>query len=316
MLQHHIYHHNDLDGRASAAIIALYLERYKVTREHIHFYEMSYGMTLDDSKVDYANDQVYMVDFSLQPNEQMIDLMKKCQQKGLDTPLCWIDHHQTSVNFLEEVQKKDICYQGIIKSGKKAGCMLTWEYFFKGVHASEALQMLSQYDVWDEKGKCDWMHCKQLQLGMYASENDPKQDLEIWKDLLINKDRDQLLIILIKKGEVLLNNNEKRQKELGKLKAYKKEFAGYNGLLINHAEKGSSIFEVSHDISKYDIMVSYCFTKGKYWTVSIYSVNPEIDCGALCKQLGHKGPLKSGGGHKGAAGFQTSTKHMMELLGE
>jgi nanoRNase/pAp phosphatase (c-di-AMP/oligoRNAs hydrolase) len=36
---------------------------------------------------------------------------------------------------------------------------------------------------------------------------------------------------------------------------------------------------------------------GRMFTVSVYSTNPNIDCGAICKKYG-------GGGHKGAAGFQ------------
>ena len=52
-------------------------------------------------------------------------------------------------------------------------------------------------------------------------------------------------------------------------------------------------------MKKYPFCVAYCHDGDKY-QVSLYSVDPKIDCGAMCKLFG-------GGGHLGAAGFWCRT---------
>lgn len=301
-MKYHVWHHNDLDGRASAAIIDYYLSINDKSYE-INFYEINYGEPFDDSKVDYENDTVYMVDFSLQPYEKMKEV--------LDKDIIWIDHHKTCVEYVKEYGMDN---RGWIADDQGAACLMTWKYLFEDQEAPRGLKMLSQYDIWDKDGEYDWNDCKALQLGAYSMDTSP--DNTVFWHVVLTEDSDAALDNIIGKGHLLLSNNNKRQASLAKTYAYEMSFYGYKAIVMNTAESGSSVFENAFDVSKYEIMVSYRFTKGKYWTVSLYSTNPDINCGAICKEIGGQGPFKSGGGHPGAAGFQTDTKHLMSLLGE
>jgi nanoRNase/pAp phosphatase (c-di-AMP/oligoRNAs hydrolase) len=54
--------------------------------------------------------------------------------------------------------------------------------------------------------------------------------------------------------------------------------------------------------------------KGRFWSVSLYTEKSNIDCAALAKKLGYEGPLKSGGGHRQASGFQTDQEHLFSYI--
>jgi len=62
-----------------------------------------------------------MVDFSLQPFEEMIKLFKIFNDKFI-----WIDHHISAIN---DELTSNIKIKGIRKVGE-AACELTWQYFF------------------------------------------------------------------------------------------------------------------------------------------------------------------------------------------
>ena len=83
-----IFHHNDLDGILSAAII---LKKYP----QAECYEMSYTTPFDWSLITNPMEPVFMVDFGLQPFDNMIKLNSKCK-------LIWIDHHITAISEYEK----------------------------------------------------------------------------------------------------------------------------------------------------------------------------------------------------------------------
>jgi uncharacterized protein len=74
---------------------------------------------------------------------------------------------------------------------------------------------------------------------------------------------------------------------------------GFRAICVNKGFTNSKVFDSVWDATRHDMMITFCrlpLPKGQ-WTVSLYSDKPEVDCGAIAKSF-------SGGGHKGAAGFQ------------
>ena len=63
-----IIHHNDLDGRCSAAIVYRYLKKYNYNNEQIKLFEMDYETTFPIDKIT-KNEKVYILDFCLENDE-------------------------------------------------------------------------------------------------------------------------------------------------------------------------------------------------------------------------------------------------------
>ena len=86
-------------------------------------------------------------------------------------------------------------------------------------------------------------------------------------------------------------------------------------MMVNAPNRGSLLFaDGVVPPTSYDLMVGFNLTKEGYWTVSLYSVQDHIHCGDIAKQLGGAGPIPSGGGHKGAAGFQCDWPYLESLI--
>jgi nanoRNase/pAp phosphatase (c-di-AMP/oligoRNAs hydrolase) len=79
-------------------------------------------------------------------------------------------------------------------------------------------------------------------------------------------------------------------------------------------QRGSDRFASVYDPNKHEIMLGFAYENTDKITVSLYATHPLIDCGAIAKSCGEAGPFPGGGGHKGAAGFQTSWEFLMGTL--
>ena len=116
-----IYHHKDLDGKASAAVV-------KLKYPDAIFKGWDYGDPLPE--IEEGND-VIMVDICLEEKsnkvdkfEPMLEIAKKAKS------FIWIDHHKTSIQkYQESKDKRKNDIQVFCQVGK-AACELSWEYFF------------------------------------------------------------------------------------------------------------------------------------------------------------------------------------------
>jgi oligoribonuclease NrnB/cAMP/cGMP phosphodiesterase (DHH superfamily) len=299
-----------MDGHSSGAIVAFGLEKQGVNTDDILFYRMNYGQAFDDSLIDYKNDKIYIVDFSLQPYEKMEELSNKAN-------LVWIDHHITSVNWAKTTQFK---VDGKLEEGLKAACELCWEYFFPLQSTPDLIKRISQYDIWNkEYPDYNWEDEQiPLQTYLYNIETRPEEAMDWWTEQLSitpnsQKEMDSICKMICE-GRTLSEFKDKQLKSLTKANGYEAELCGYKVFAANTANRGSRQFELVVDMNDYDIVCSFALYQGKYWIVNLYSIKEEINCGSLAKQLGSEGPCKSGGGHPGAAGFQTSTDHLFSIL--
>ena len=139
------YHSADLDGKASAAIVA-YHER-KLHGHEVEFYGINYGDVFPWEKAEGR--VVYMVDFSLQPYEGMLKLAAVAKE------LHWLDHHESVLKDIEKCGYPK-CFHAIEVG--KAGCEIAWEYFNQDGNppVPEAVRLLGRYDVWCEDYEPDY----------------------------------------------------------------------------------------------------------------------------------------------------------------
>jgi hypothetical protein len=303
-MKYHIYHHDDMDGHSSGGLTGAFLMKNNVLMEDIKYYRMSYGDNFDDSQINYDEDIVFFVDFSLQPYTRMTELGDKLPTGNL----FWIDHHITTRRFLDE--NPDFNWQGIVHEGTKAACALVWEWFENTTPIHAGIELISQYDTWNKEGEYDWDNeVLPYQLYLASIETNPC-NTNFWSKFVYPSEEDTIPKE-IKEGKAIQGFNNRRQGKLVKDNAYEIDFCGYKAIVMNTPERGSIQFGPM--VENYDLALVYC-NQGPHWTVSLYSEKPEVDCGALAKQIGEDSPLKSGGGHKGAGGFQTSTEHLFSLL--
>lgn len=288
------YHGSDLDGECSAAIV-----KYKFPE--CELYPINYSDVFPWEIIKDPQELIFMVDFSLQPFDQMVKLHNSCD-------LIWIDHHKTAieaeVTSEHGINRSDWRIDGIRLNGK-AGCELTWEFIYgpdRPVWVGEVeerkmpkvVYFLGRYDVWDHSDP----DVLPFQYGMRLEDSDPNNQ-EFWKDLF-EHDFDTKRIR--QRGETILEYEEQTNIKLCKAYAFETILyvfgTPYKAICVNKGLGNSKVFDSVWDKNKYDLMIVFCrlpLPKCQ-WTVSLYTDKPEIDCGKIATVFG-------GGGHKNAAGF-------------
>lgn len=125
-----ILHHNDADGRCSAAVAIKYLKQYDFTWIAR---ELDYEQEIGDIPEGIVT--IYVLDLSFSPK-----IMRKLVEKY---DVIWIDHHITAIEKLDEF--KDLI--GIRRDGT-AACILTWEHFLPEQDMPAACKYIGDRDVW------------------------------------------------------------------------------------------------------------------------------------------------------------------------
>jgi oligoribonuclease NrnB/cAMP/cGMP phosphodiesterase (DHH superfamily) len=322
-----VFHRADYDGVCSAAIVKKFVpdcELYGIDYGD----PFPWGKVLDGPQVSAAEleagsglprRQVYMVDFSLKPDE-MKRLNKCCD-------LTWIDHHKSAIDSCEGLGIRGIRHSGL------AACELCWTWFdqhngaitnellvrhfevFAG-RRPEAVRLLGRYDVWDAKNP-DWQRIEAFQFGMRAKPGMMNPEDPGWWTLISGECVEPILrselVNTTATGRAILSYRDQEAKSLcadgahveyllppgGPFKGQRvnqQTMEGWCLVCLNSLQRGSWQFNSVWDPEKYDAMCVYGRLKNGKYRVSLYSTKEEVDCGAIAKALG-------GGGHKGAAGF-------------
>jgi len=266
------FYHNDLDGKCAGAIVKKYYSDCKM-------YEINYDHKFPWDLV--VDEHVIMVDFCLQPFSDMVKLNNMAK-------LEWIDHHKSAIDA-HKTSKESIVGA---RSTKKAGCELTWKYFFPEKTTPTGVTLLGKYDSWRQEQ--DWEDkVLPFQYGMRSFNADPVS--KIWNYVLKNNQR--FLLSTIKTGESILKYQKEYFRTYCKEAAFETILDGFGAIAVNIGLGSSQAFESVWDENKYYLMIAFWFKKGQF-TVSLYTTRDDIDCSDLAKKYG-------GGGHKRAAGFQT-----------
>jgi len=208
------YHHNDLDGWASAALI-----------NAKHNISLGYKTKINNSSIlnNCQGKKVAIVDFSF-PLKTMKFI------KDIAEELTWIDHHKES----EEI--KELGLKGI-HDNAKAACLLTWEYLYKA-EPYDAIKYAADRDIWLFQYKETKPYCYGLDL--LPQVQDPSSLL--WKALL--KDN-SLTKEIIAKGEVVMLKIENDLTWQSRLRVH---IVGDNEFIITNAT--SNISEVAEYLAK------------------------------------------------------------------
>jgi uncharacterized protein len=263
-----VFHHDDPDGRCSGFWV------YFAFHNEPELYEVDYDKTVPIYTVE-PNEEVWIVDFSIKPNE-MTDLL------GITPNVVWIDHHITSLkdyeNFSPEVKGK--------REVGMAGCELTFRYLYPDKEPPEFTKLIADRDLWKfEFGD----RTRFFNLGLMA--NNYKPDAPIWRTLANKENVDKL----VADGKVINRFKTYWSKDLRDGIGFDTIFEGYKCYALNIGNADSEYF--GDKIKEYDVIIAFSFN-GHIFKVSLYSEN--VDVSKIAKKYG-------GGGHVGAAGFDSKT---------
>lgn len=265
------YHKPDHDGHCSGAIV-------KRKFPNCEMFPINHGDDFPWEKIE-KNETVFMVDFCLEPKEDMIRLKNNCQ-------LIWIDHHISAIKASQELGFNNI--DGL-RSVEFSGCELTWKYLYYGEITPEAVRLIGRYDIWDHNSD---KRTIPFEYGLNLEETNP--DSEIWSRLL---DHDLKMVeTIVEHGNIIFNYETITNKRIMKSTSYIINFEGYRALVANRGFCDSYLFDSIYDPEKHDILIKYS-RYPECWRVSIITRKDEIDVSEIAKKYG-------GGGHRGASGFR------------
>lgn len=283
------FHKLDLDGKCSAAIV-------KRKYPDCEMIEVDYP---DRPGFDNIQDDetVFVVDFSFEP-EDMQALMDYT-----DGNVLWIDHHKSAIEKINNaVLPGTTTSLGQVISGKreigKAGCELTWEYLFPDEPMPEAVKLLGRYDVWDKDNPLWDEFILPFQYGMRINWWEPFSAQ--WQTLF---EHTSVVGDIKDNGACILEYENQRNTAYAKAMAFPVKFEGHEAWAINKALSNSKIFDTIEKAEDRPLWIFFSYKAG-IWRYSIYSApDSGIDVSQIAVKYG-------GGGHAGAAGFQ-SDKYLL-----
>lgn len=222
-----VYHHNDLDGMCSAAIV-----KYAMgDRSEVDFISLDYSqkeLDLPENIKKYW--RVYILDITL-PEKTMKELGNIFERSNL----IWIDHHISSI---EQFGEKFSDYEGIRQNGV-AACILTWRWFYGMKEIPKAVSYIGQRDIWQMGDDEEEI----LGLFEYLNLIDLEPDSYRWSQILQNFN----LRTWIDDGKTFRNVRLKSVYDLIEEIAYESEIDGHKCLKVNYSDH-RSISDMGHYI--------------------------------------------------------------------
>ncbi len=279
------FYHNDLDGRCAA---------FWVLKENpaCTCIPINYGIDFPFETIGNG-ERIYIVDYSIQPTEME-------QLLAITQDVIWIDHHISAINRYQGFGSaiKGIRYNGI------SGCMLTYLYFNvfnqRDVDSCEIqsarereeanipwfTKYIDDRDVWTfNYGN----QTKFFTIAFYIYDFLPTD--HVWEEMLELQNENQY----IGEGRVMQKYQDgwaKRYMRLG----FETDFEGLNCFALNLGMCSSNYFDsVAH--KDYDVLIAYAFN-GDSYAFKLFST--KVNVSEIAIKYG-------GGGHKGAAGFESKT---------
>lgn len=244
---------------------------------------------------------VYMLDYAIQPNEDMMKFYNFVTKiRGAE--FYWIDHHETALENLIHFN-----IPGLQRSST-CGAKLALE--FVKVNQPDAFTQMNEkiydlvdaFDTWKHDTNYSWD--KEILPGTLAlagfkpTLNDNKSEIvNFLKNSLDPKWSQSLDNYITSIGQAIKNYRDNSiDKESGMIYEAVWRETQYKCLVLNAIDKGSMVFDsVPHD--NVDLFVIWNFDGEKY-IYSVYTERDDIDVGQLCeKYLNGGGHQKSAGGH-------------------
>jgi oligoribonuclease NrnB/cAMP/cGMP phosphodiesterase (DHH superfamily) len=268
------YHKADLDGLCSGAIV-------KYRYPDCEMLPIDYGDLFPWDLID-KDDDVWMIDFCLQPFDQMISLDHRCK-------FIWIDHHSSAI---EESKKANYIILGS-QDTKYAACELVYHFIYPAKNQiPKAITLLGRFDRFDLDEEV--LH---FQYGMKIKE--PKELIpgsELWSKLFRNG---VSLESIRREGAIAYKAIMSIFRNFVRNNSFEFKIGDLRVIGCNIGGTNSLAFEEVYNHRLYDLGMWY-FRKGNgFYSATLFTGNDNINCGEICKILG-------GGGHRNIGGFQTN----------
>ena len=277
-----VYHHADMDGKCSGAIV-------RQRHPDCVLVPMDYKDEFPECLKGVGGDTIYIVDFSFDP--EVMELLAR------NNRVIWLDHHKSAI------EKARRTFPGLQRTDV-AGCELTWEYLNTAVKPPAAVTLIGSYDSWRWVRESEAVQDNVLAF-MAGCEQYP-----LWPDdprwaRLLSKAFDAHLDLL-QEGRVIRRYVAEQDLRMCKAAAYMDD----DGWLVCNTNRASkTVFDAFIKERGYQpkgIRTWYRCCSGEI-KVSLRSDDPQVDCSVLAS-------LHGGGGHRGAAGY-TLPAITPELLG-
>jgi len=259
-------HHNDLDGRCSAAIV------YEANKQ-CAFIEMDYRSPLPEKDIAW-DEEVFIVDFSLQKEGDWDRLFARTRN------VVWMDHHETAIKRQTDFAS---CLAGIRRTDR-CGAWLTWEWFNREIEPPYVVRLVDQWDRWVHNDADEVLN---FIAGMKIQDQDPRS--EIWEVLLDDYD----VVDIQDDGKIIRAYETRDNAQIVSQFAYPVILDGYHCLACNSNRHNSQVFDSIPIADRPEIFIAYVHD-GNQFTVSLYSTTVKVN--DIAMKFG-------GGGHPGAAGF-------------
>ena len=275
-----IFHHNDADGRCSAAIaFQFWAEAFmgETNPDRILLIEMEYSKQVPVERIE-ENEQVVIVDFSFKP-----DVMAEVLKRTTADRIQWIDHHVTAKDYDYGVELPGLRN---FENKAKAACELAWEFYYPQKTMPLGVRLVGDYDKW----ALEIPQSKTFVKGLTLCSQDP---ISVTWNRLLADGSDKFVDEIYQKGITCKEFQEKTAADYTEKHGYEAIFHGHTVFACGGYLWGSDKY--GDRLEQYPILLSHEFM-GDHWIVGLYSKCEHIHVGEIAQQYG-------GGGHKGAAGF-------------
>lgn len=262
-----VIHHNDMDGKAAAAVAWYFSEKH--SRKEIRYIPVGYN----DPIPEIEGKTIAILDLSLLP-PLIMDLESR-------NKVIIIDHHKTSLKYKS--------LENYIIDIEFCGAYLAWKYFFPQKSVPDIIQYVNDHDLW----KFLMPSSKEV---MYSL-NNINFDYDDLESFFTDFWRASLdMPKLIEDGRVLVSFIGKEVKSLCRRK-FMVNIGGQEMWAVN-----SPVFrsEIGNELALVHPNVGAVFSRGeKEWNFSLRSPVGGVDVSAIASMFG-------GGGHHNAAGFSVT----------
>lgn len=279
------YHANCADGFCAAWVASLFLPREKT-----QFIPAQYGCDPPES---YADTYVYILDFCY-PIETLRNILKKCRF------LAVIDHHKTAKPILDTLKADGSEKVDILFDLNESGGSLTHQYFTGEKDYPWLVEYTKDRDLWQWK--------LQDSKAINACLRSLPMSFEVWDSLesSVACDRESQWQKMISEGSAILRNDSQTI-ESHVRKAVVRIIGGHRGPIVN----ATTLFsEIAGKLAENHLFAAVYFIRQDdkvQWSLRSHAEHG-IDVSEVARAFG-------GGGHKNAAGFETSLEFLKQTLG-
>ena len=289
-----IYHRADLDGIGSAAVVYnYYLEHNPNDMPKFIGYDYKDNSDKIIDQIEH-NESVWFVDCCFEPVSQLIKVENKTKTIHL------LDHHGSSISEYKRLEKECNLYcfdvdEENAKINAHSAIYLVWKKLYPEKNLPTVVDYVSKYDSWNHEGNQDILD---FYMGLNHHIYNPTYGYknELWRILF--DDNPHRVASITADGKIIREYLERQSYAFCLEGLIEIEIDGHKGIALNTPYRGSQNIQ-GVDKTKFDFTMGFV-NLGDSWRYSVYSENKVFDVSKIAKKF-------DGGGHKGAAGFQSVT---------